>query len=74
MVERSWKYHARKRITNPEYPALLMASIKNELDKRKQPDRAYIKSKIRALEDFIDNDANFVSERELHRIRMKKVV
>jgi hypothetical protein len=65
MKKPEWKKNAERRATNPEYPAILLKSIKNELDRRNQPDRAYIKSKIKALEDFVDNNANFVSDEEL---------
>jgi hypothetical protein len=72
----NWKTIARHRATNPEYPALLMKSIKDELDHKKQPDRAYIKSKIRALDNFIDNDGNFLPDRKIYSEikNMKKVV
>lgn len=60
-----WKKIARERATNPEYPNILLHSIENELEK-KQPDRAYILSKIRSLNDFVRNDANF--ERKVHDV------
>ena len=71
---RSWKDNARERATNPEYPAELLKGIQNELDNRANPDRAYIKSKIKSLEDFIDNDANFVSDQQLYGKRYANIV
>lgn len=68
MSEPEWKKIARERATNPEYPAELMKGIKNELDKRNNPDRAYIKSKIRALEDFVNNDANFLPYNKMRKV------
>jgi hypothetical protein len=56
-----WKHELEGVADNPEYPEIMLSSIKKEL-KKDRPDTNYIKSKLHSLDDFI-GDIDLARER-----------
>jgi molybdopterin synthase catalytic subunit len=55
MKEPTWKKELRERATNPEFGKERLLAIINELDNRDTPDLGYIRSKLQAFDEFLED-------------------